>query len=196
MICLFPVSLFNNYGLRLKMWEWERKILILCERACGNTKLRNKSSSNTYQVSSIAGSYNEHMQCLTAKEYWEGKKIGMHIYRNYLPDLQANILELDGKKKKKNPQNQELINIESKCLPLFSIFSFLFPSAVGHLGLPWWLSGKKSPCNVVDPDLIPESGRSPGEGNGNPLWNSCLGNSMNRGGYSPWVAKSQTWLSD
>ena len=51
------------------MWEWERKILILCERACDNTKLRNKSSSNTYQVSSIAGSYNEHMQCLTAKEY-------------------------------------------------------------------------------------------------------------------------------
>ena len=98
-------------------------------------------------------------------------------------------------KKKKN-QNQELINIESKCLPLFSIFSFLFPSAVGHLGLPWWLSGKKSPCSVVDPDLIPESGRSPGEGNGNPLWNSCLGNSMNRGGYSPWFAKSQTRLSD
>ena len=100
------------------------------------------------------------------------------------------------KKKKKKNQNQELINTESKCLPLFSIFSFLFPSAVGHLGLPWWLSGKKSPCSVVDPDLIPESGRSPGEGNGNPLWNSCLGNSMNRGGYSPWVAKSQTRLSD
>ena len=96
-------------------------------------------------------------------------------------------------KKKKN-QNQELINIESKCLPLFSIFSLLFPSAVGHLGLPWWLSGKKSACNVVDPDLIPESGRSPGEGKGNPLWNSCLGNFMNRA----WqvtvqaVAKSQT----
>ena len=97
------------------------------------------------------------------------------------------------KKKKKN-QNQELINIESKCLPLFSIFSLLFLSAVGHLGLPWWLSGKKSACNVVDPDLIPESGRSPGEGKGNPLWNSCLGNFMNRA----WqvtvhvVAKSQT----
>ena len=158
--------------------------------------VRNKSSSTTYQISSIAGSYNEHMQCITAKEYWEGKNTGMHIYRNYLPDLQANILELDGKKKK--IQTQELINIESKCLPLFSIFSLLFSSAVGHLGLPWWLSGKKSACNVVDPDLIPESGRSPGEGNGNPFWNSCLGNSMNRAWQATVhvVAKSQIQLRD
>ena len=29
--------------------------------------------------------------------------------------------------------------------------------------------------------LIPEAGRSPGEGNGNPLQYSCLGNSMDRG---------------
>ena len=102
------------------------------------------------------------------------------------------------KKKKKKIQTQELINIESKCLPLFSIFSLLFSSAVGHLGLPWWLSGKKSACNVVDPDLIPESGRSPGEGNGNPFWNSCLGNSMNRAWQATVhaVAKSQIQLRD
>ena len=30
---------------------------------------------------------------------------------------------------------------------------------------------------------IPGSGRSPGEGNGNPLWDSCLDNSMNRGAW-------------
>ena len=102
------------------------------------------------------------------------------------------------KKKKKKIQTQELINIESKCLPLFSIFSLLFSSAVGHLGLPWWLSGKKSACNVVDPDLIPESGRSPGEGNSNPFWNSCLGNSMNRAWQATVhaVAKSQIQLRD
>ena len=35
--------------------------------------------------------------------------------------------------------------------------------------------------NAGDPDLIPRSGRSPGEGNGNPLQYSCLENSMNRG---------------
>ena len=38
-----------------------------------------------------------------------------------------------------------------------------------NLGLPWWLSGKESTCNAGDSGLIPRSGRSPGEGNGNPL---------------------------
>ena len=43
----------------------------------------------------------------------------------------------------------------------------------------WWfcMSGsdnKKSACNVGDLGLIPESGRSPGEGVGNPLQYSCL----------------------
>ena len=37
-----------------------------------------------------------------------------------------------------------------------------------------------------DSGLIPESGRSPGEGNGNPLQYFCLGNSMDRGGW--WAA--------
>ena len=48
-------------------------------------------------------------------------------------------------------------------------------------GLPRWLSGKESTCNTGDLDLIPGSGRSPGEGNGNPLWYSCLENLMDRG---------------
>ena len=48
-----------------------------------------------------------------------------------------------------------------------------------------------------DTSSIPESGRSPGEGNGNPLQYSCLENSMDRGTW--WatvqgVAKSQTLL--
>ena len=33
-------------------------------------------------------------------------------------------------------------------------------------GLPWWLSGKESACNVKDQGSIPGLGRSPGEGNG------------------------------
>ena len=49
--------------------------------------------------------------------------------------------------------------------------------------------------DVRDAGSIPGSGRSPGEGNGNPLRYSCLGNSMDRGAW--WitvhkVAKSQT----
>ena len=41
--------------------------------------------------------------------------------------------------------------------------------------------GKDSACSVGDPGLIPESRRSSGEGNGSPLQNSCLKNSMERG---------------
>ena len=40
-----------------------------------------------------------------------------------------------------------------------------------------------SAYNVGDPGSIPESGRSPGEGNGNPLQYSCLGNSIGRGAW-------------
>ena len=42
-------------------------------------------------------------------------------------------------------------------------------------------AGKASTCNVGDSSLIPGSGRSPGEGNGNSLQYSCLENSMDRG---------------
>ena len=38
-------------------------------------------------------------------------------------------------------------------------------------------------CNVGDPGLIPELGRSPGEGNGSLLQYSCLGNPMDRGAW-------------
>ena len=40
-------------------------------------------------------------------------------------------------------------------------------------GLLWWLSVKESACNAGDMGLIPGSGRSLGEGNGNPLQYSC-----------------------
>ena len=40
---------------------------------------------------------------------------------------------------------------------------------------------KKSACIAGDPDSIPESVRSPGEGNGNPLQYSCLENPMDSG---------------
>ena len=41
---------------------------------------------------------------------------------------------------------------------------------------PGGSDGKESACNVGDPGLIPELGRSPGEENGNPLQYSCLEN--------------------
>ena len=45
--------------------------------------------------------------------------------------------------------------------------------------------GKESACNAGDLSSIPGLGRSPGEGNGNPLQYSCLENPMERG---PWRA--------
>ena len=54
---------------------------------------------------------------------------------------------------------------------------------MSYMGLPWWLSGKESACNAVDVGLIPGSGRSPGEENGNPLQYSHLENSMDRGAW-------------
>ena len=51
------------------------------------------------------------------------------------------------------------------------------------LGFPGGSDGKASARNVGDPGLIPGSGRSPGEGNGNPLQYSCLENSMDGGAW-------------
>ena len=42
---------------------------------------------------------------------------------------------------------------------------------------------KNLPVNVGSASLIPGLGRSPGEGNGNPLQYSCLGNPMDRGAW-------------
>ena len=54
---------------------------------------------------------------------------------------------------------------------------------------------KNLPANVGDVGSIPGLGRSPGEGNGNPLHYSCLGNPMDRGAWQTAihvVTKSQT----
>ena len=45
---------------------------------------------------------------------------------------------------------------------------------------PWWLSDKES-TSKEDVGSVPGSGRCPGEGNGNPLQYSCLGNPMDKG---------------
>ena len=67
------------------------------------------------------------------------------------------------------------------------------------MGFPGDSEVKASACNVGDLGSIPGSGRSPGEGNGNPLQYSCPKNPMDRGAW--WatvqgVAKSRTRLSD
>ena len=66
-------------------------------------------------------------------------------------------------------------------------------------GFPGGSDSKASAYNVGDLGSIPGLGRSPGEGNGNPLQYSCLENLMDRGVWQATVhgvTKSQTQLSD
>ena len=61
--------------------------------------------------------------------------------------------------------------------------------------IPWWLSCKVSTCNsedAGDSSSIPDLGRSPGGGHGNPFQYSCLENPMDRGAWQ--MAKSRTRL--
>ena len=69
--------------------------------------------------------------------------------------------------------------VSAPLLYLFSIWE-LMQLLTPARGLPWWLSGKESACNAGEAlgweDPL-------GEGNGNPLQHSCLGNPMNRGAW-------------
>ena len=67
------------------------------------------------------------------------------------------------------------------------------------IGIPRWHSGKESAYNAGDLSSVPGLGRSPGEGNDNPLQYTCLENPMDRGAW--WatvhrVAKSWIQLRD
>ena len=77
--------------------------------------------------------------------------------------------------------NQNVAHITLKAclsfLPCLQYVSYLM------LGFPGGSDGKESACNEGDLGLILELGRSPGEGNGNPLQYSCLENTMARGAW-------------
>ena len=64
-----------------------------------------------------------------------------------------------------------------------------------YMGFPHSSVRKESACNAGDLDSIPGSGRSPGEGNGNPLQYSFLENPVDRGAWQATVhvRKSWTW---
>ena len=66
-------------------------------------------------------------------------------------------------------------------------------------GFPGGSVVENPPTNAEDAGSIPGLGRSPGEGNGNPLQYSCLENPMDRGVWQATVqgvTKSWTQLSD
>ena len=68
------------------------------------------------------------------------------------------------------------------------------------LGFPGGSDSKEYACNVGDLGLIPELGRSPGGGQGNPLQYSCLENPHGQRSLAGYiihgVEKSQTQLND
>ena len=62
-----------------------------------------------------------------------------------------------------------------------------YPCAVDEKGFHGVSDNKESSCNAGDSDSIPGPGRSPGEGNDNPLQYSCLENSMDKGAWGATV---------
>ena len=74
-------------------------------------------------------------------------------------------------------------------LKLFSLVYMVYMDFAGVAPV------KNPPANAGDPGSIPGSGRSSGDGNGNPLQYSCLENPMDKGAWGATVhglAKSQT----
>ena len=68
-------------------------------------------------------------------------------------------------------------------------------TVVENLDFPHSSVDKESACSAGDLGSIPGSGRSPGEGHGNPLQRSCLESPIDRGAWRATVhgvAKSQT----
>ena len=79
----------------------------------------------------------------------------------------------------KDPQSQPVSKRDVK-------FLYFKPKYIGQcvthtLGFPNGSVIKNLLANAVDMGLIPRLGRSPGEGNGNPLQYSCLENPIGRG---------------
>ena len=107
------------------------------------------------------------------RERWETGQLG-ELFKMKLDSLR------EGGDKVKSPED---INIQ----------------CTWNMGFPGSSDSRASAYSAGDLGSIPGSGRSPGEGNGNPLHYSCLENPMDRGAW--WatihgVAKSQTWLRD
>ena len=85
---------------------------------------------------------------------------------------------------------------------VFSLDIYMISSSFYHphynQGFPGDSDGKESVCNAGDLGLILGSGRSPGEGNGNPLQYSCMENSMDKAWRATvhGFAKSHIGLND
>ena len=95
--------------------------------------------------------------------------------------------------------NLNLLHTDGYLHSICIAFTAIYIAFMLYWGFPGGSEVKASACNVGDLCSIPRSGRSPGEGSGNPLQYSFLENPMDRGAW--WatihgVTKSWTRLSD
>ena len=108
---------------------------------------------------------------------WDAKGIMSLLLRNY-------ILTLDFTGQLSPPTYA----VKLQCRLEWRLIDRLWIAAILFWKHFWWgfpvgSDGKDSTCSSGDLHLIPGSERAPGEGNGNPLQCSCLGNPMNRGAW-------------
>ena len=84
------------------------------------------------------------------------------------------------------PSRGEHCHLKGQHLLKDSFYSLL-DQVIRLLGFPGGSDGEESTCNAGDLGLIPGLGRSSGGGHGNPLQNSCLKNSTDRGAWQATV---------
>ena len=78
--------------------------------------------------------------------------------------------------KKKTQESYKHIHTHTHTHTHTHIYTYIYISVSVNLGFPCGSAGKESTCNMEDLGLIPELGRSPGEGNGYPFQYSGLEN--------------------
>ena len=122
--------------------------------------------------------------------------INIHSYESLLLDKQIHwcwMLEGSKREGSLSPNAENCLNVFSKdghlanghkrLLPMIGIILKLSDNIWALYNFPGGSDGKASAYNAGDPGSIPGLGRSPKEGNGNPLQYSCLENPMNGGAW-------------
>ena len=119
--------------------------------------------------------------------------------RQHCLNQNAYLVQIMSEKTYLNVRTLVLILFIIYCFPSFTMGEKDELEIIIILGFPGGSDSKESTCREGDLGSIPGSGRSPGEGNGNPLQYSCLENSMDRESWQATVhgvAKNWTRLND
>ena len=129
---------------------------------------------------------------LEAKQTWHSRETNRRLEMAGV-DWNVGSRILWNQRGKQRPRSQEELRFYSITVHYCMVFNDPWTSCIRVFGnsleisilepqgFPGGSDGKESACNVETLDSIPESERSPGEGNGNPLQYSCLENSMDKG---------------